>query len=142
MSNHDVMLSHFVPSLARALHATLAVIIIVQCRPFLRRVVAQQQQLVAAHTGSVSTDSVADALQFAIFAAYAGRLETAFLTDEVASANAVLRCPASSPASPMSPPAVASQSHAAAASAAPQPALKVCCAPLTRWHQQPQCSNQ
>ena len=68
---------------------------------------------------------VANMLQFAIYAAYAGRLETAFLTDEVASANAVLRCPAQPPASPISPAAQAPQADAAAP-AAPQPAAKVC----------------
>ena len=69
---------------------------------------------------------MANVLQFAIYAAYAGRLETAFLTDEVGSANAVLRCPAQSPASPTSPLAQAPQADPMVASAAPQPAAKVC----------------
>ena len=70
---------------------------------------------------------VANVLQFAIYAAYAGRLETAFLTDEVGSANAVLRCPATSPASPKSPLAQAPQADAVLASSAPQPSgAKVC----------------
>lgn len=65
-------------------------------------------------------------VQFAIYAAYAGRLETAFLTDEVGSANAVLRYPAvPPPASPKSPPAAAPQADAADASGLP-PAAKVC----------------
>ena len=68
---------------------------------------------------------VDNVLQFAIYAAYAGRLETAFLTDEVGSANAVLRSPAQSPASPKSPLAPAPQADAVVASAAPQPAAKV-----------------
>lgn len=76
-------------------------------------------------------------LQFAVFAAYAGRLETAFLTDEVASANAVLRCPTSAPASPESPPGTVIQPDAAAASAAPQQAPKVCMRPKPHSQQQP-----
>ena len=67
---------------------------------------------------------MANVLQFAIYAAYAGRLETAFLTDEVASANAVLRCPPQPPTSPTSSPAQAPQADAATP-AAPQPPAKV-----------------
>ncbi|KAL3149135.1 hypothetical protein ABBQ32_001972 [Trebouxia sp. C0010 RCD-2024] len=62
--------------------------------------------------------------KFAVFAAYAGRLETAFLTDEVASANAVLGCSTAAPASPKSPPGTVIQPDDAAASAALQQAPK------------------
>ena len=41
-------------------------------------------------------------VQFAIYAAYAGRLEAAFLTDELASASAVLQGTALPPSSPFS----------------------------------------
>ena len=59
-------------------------------------------------------------LQFAIYAAYAGRLETAFLTDEVASANAVLHSPALTPAPPTSPLSTVPQAEAPAALQQPQ----------------------
>ena len=65
-------------------------------------------------------------LQFAIYAAYAGRLETAFLTDEVASANAVLHSPTLTPASPRSPLSTATTAQQAEAPAAAEQPPQVC----------------
>jgi len=65
-------------------------------------------------------------LQFAIYTAYAGRLETAFLTDEVAPANAVFHSPALTPASPRSPSNTATTAQQAEAPAAAEQTPKVC----------------
>ena len=65
------------------------------------------------------------ALQFAIYAAYAGRLETAFLTDELASAKSALQGNAPLHKPPMS------NVGAASAPVLDQPSVKVhlpaCC---------------
>ena len=115
-------------SCAKMLHAAV-VSIIAQCGLGARR--AEQLKtllhtvtaaVVAQPNRRLEANHMADVLQFAVYAAYAGRLETAFLTDEVGSANAVLRCPALPPASP---PGAASQTDTAAASAAPQQPTKV-----------------
>ena len=64
-------------------------------------------------------------MQFAIYAAYAGRLETTFLTDELASARAVLQGTALSPESPFSNAAAAAAAAAADADTEKQPSQMV-----------------